>query len=97
MSGPLRSIFLSLAVLATGTASQAQSVDPSTSASPPLISTAPDFSPPNIWSLILEIHGGATVLLAACCKTCQKGKACGDSCISRSYTCRKGFGCACDG
>ncbi|OWU84335.1 hypothetical protein ATO6_15100 [Oceanicola sp. 22II-s10i] len=36
-------------------------------------------------------------LLAACCKTCRKGKACGDSCISRDKTCRKGIGCACDG
>ncbi len=34
---------------------------------------------------------------ARCCKICTKGKACGDSCISRSYTCRKGPGCACDG
>jgi hypothetical protein len=31
-----------------------------------------------------------------CCKYCTKGKACGDSCISRSYTCHKGPGCACD-
>ena len=35
-------------------------------------------------------------LPAACCKMCSKGKACGDSCISRSKTCRKGVGCACD-
>lgn len=32
-----------------------------------------------------------------CCKICTKGKACGDSCISKSYTCHKGPGCACDG
>ena len=32
-----------------------------------------------------------------CCKVCAKGKACGNSCISRRYTCRKGPGCACDG
>lgn len=31
-----------------------------------------------------------------CCKYCSKGKACGNSCISRSYTCRKGVGCACN-
>lgn len=37
------------------------------------------------------------VFNAACCKICHKGKACGDSCISRSYTCHKGPGCACDG
>ena len=34
---------------------------------------------------------------AACCKVCKKGKACGDSCIKKSYTCHKGKGCACDG
>lgn len=32
----------------------------------------------------------------SCCKYCSAGKACGDSCISRSYTCHKGPGCACD-
>lgn len=31
-----------------------------------------------------------------CCKTCSKGKACGDSYISNSYTCHEGKGCACD-
>lgn len=35
-------------------------------------------------------------LAQACCKTCTKGKACGDSCISRDKTCHKGRGCACD-
>jgi hypothetical protein len=33
----------------------------------------------------------------ACCKVCSKGKACGDSCISRDKECHKGKGCACDG
>lgn len=32
-----------------------------------------------------------------CCTVCSKGKACGDSCISRSSTCRQPSGCACDG
>lgn len=31
-----------------------------------------------------------------CCKICRAGKACGDSCIARSKTCRAGPGCACD-
>ena len=31
-----------------------------------------------------------------CCKICRKGKACGNSCISRSKTCRKPPGCACN-
>lgn len=33
----------------------------------------------------------------SCCKICRKGKACGNSCISRRYTCHKGRGCACNG
>lgn len=33
----------------------------------------------------------------SCCKVCSKGKACGNSCISRSYTCHQPPGCACDG
>jgi hypothetical protein len=32
-----------------------------------------------------------------CCKHCHKGKACGDSCISRNDACHVGPGCACDG
>lgn len=28
---------------------------------------------------------------------CSKGKACGNSCISRTYNCSKGAGCACNG
>lgn len=35
--------------------------------------------------------------IAACCKTCRAGKACGNSCISRSKTCHQPPGCACDG
>jgi len=31
-----------------------------------------------------------------CCKICTVGKACGDTCISRSYTCHVGPGCACN-
>ena len=31
----------------------------------------------------------------SCCKRCNKGKACGDSCISRKKNCNKGKGCAC--
>ena len=32
-----------------------------------------------------------------CCKTCRKGQACGNSCISRRYRCKRPPGCACDG
>ncbi len=49
------------------------------------------------WSRSEALKDGAKVWSAACCKVCRKGKACGDSCISKSYTCRKGPGCACDG
>jgi hypothetical protein len=31
-----------------------------------------------------------------CCKMCRKGKACGNSCISRYDVCHKPPGCACD-
>lgn len=31
-----------------------------------------------------------------CCKYCTTGKACGDGCISKSYTCHQPPGCACD-
>ena len=31
-----------------------------------------------------------------CCKICYTGKACGDSCISSSYTCHQPPGCACN-
>ena len=31
-----------------------------------------------------------------CCKICQKGKACGSSCISKSYVCTKPPGCSCN-
>jgi hypothetical protein len=32
-----------------------------------------------------------------CCRTCTKGKACGDGCIAKTSTCTKPPGCACDG
>ena len=31
-----------------------------------------------------------------CCMVCDKGQACGNSCISRAKTCHKGRGCACN-
>lgn len=33
---------------------------------------------------------------AQCCKVCVKGQACGATCISASYTCHVGRGCACN-
>ncbi|MBT5083256.1 MAG: thermonuclease family protein [Rhodospirillaceae bacterium] len=35
--------------------------------------------------------------IKACCKICRKGQACGNSCISRRYICRRPPGCACNG
>ncbi len=32
----------------------------------------------------------------ACCRVCSRGKACGNSCISRAYQCRQPPGCACE-
>jgi hypothetical protein len=31
-----------------------------------------------------------------CCRICDQGQACGNSCIAQSKTCHKGRGCACD-
>ena len=39
---------------------------------------------------------GAKQSAQTCCKMCRKGKACGNSCISRAKTCQKPPGCACD-
>src|SRR5262245_15050418 len=39
----------------------------------------------------------ASTLQQACCKICSRGKACGNTCISRDKTCHVGPGCACDG
>lgn len=50
------------------------------------------------WNSIGRLRtNDAVIWSAACCKVCRKGKACGNSCISRSYQCHKGRGCACDG
>ena len=56
----------------------------------------------SIGSSLYNYSPGATynsseIKSPSCCKVCTTGKACGDSCISQSYTCHKGPGCACDG
>jgi hypothetical protein len=38
----------------------------------------------------------ATPPARSCCRICTTGKACGNSCISRSFTCRQPPGCACN-
>jgi beta-lactamase superfamily II metal-dependent hydrolase len=39
---------------------------------------------------------GAESPVRSCCKICTRGKACGTTCISRSYECHTPPGCACD-
>lgn len=34
---------------------------------------------------------------SGCCKVCTTSQACGDSCISKSFSCSKPSGCACNG
>jgi len=53
---------------------------------PPPAPTLPPPPPPS----------GGSQPSQGCCKICTKGKACGDSCISRSYTCHQPPGCACN-
>ncbi|MDD5370442.1 MAG: hypothetical protein PHQ40_15270 [Anaerolineaceae bacterium] len=35
--------------------------------------------------------------VSPCCKVCTTGKACGNTCINKNYTCHKPPGCACNG
>ncbi len=42
-----------------------------------------------------SIDGASAPAAHTCCKICKKGKPCGNSCIARNKTCRKGPGCAC--
>ena len=48
-------------------------------------------SPPPVESGV-----GTCIAASQCCKICSLGQACGNSCISASYSCRKRQGCACD-
>ena len=52
------------------------------------------FIVPNEWRKQLKKKDN--VSSDKCCKICRKGKACGNSCINRNYTCRKPIGCACN-
>ncbi|MBT9383649.1 hypothetical protein KM176_07255 [Pseudooceanicola sp. CBS1P-1] len=46
---------------------------------------------------LLVEAGRQGAVSAACCRVCHTGQACGNACISRSKSCHKGQGCACDG
>lgn len=62
---------------------------------------APEMTP---WPAALEevvapdiatMDAAAEEVAAGCCKVCQKGKPCGNSCIARDRTCHQPPGCAC--
>lgn len=56
---------------------------------------APDYVA-MVRSLAQETTQSTTdVIKAACCKRCSKGKACGNSCISKDKQCHQPPGCAC--
>lgn len=44
----------------------------------------------------LSLSEDGQVFSVQCCKVCTTGKACGNSCINRSYDCHQPPGCACD-
>lgn len=52
--------------------------------------------PASLWSPEILASAAGCIPASKCCRICDKGKACGNSCISRSYNCHKGRGCACD-
>lgn len=75
-------------------------------AEPPVEPT--DSSPPAIYfadleasaacePLVLDAMPDEAILAQGCCRVCRTGKACGNSCINRSYTCHQPPGCACNG
>jgi hypothetical protein len=52
------------------------------------------------FALAIGVVGGVGISACSdygggCCKECQNGKPCGDSCISNSTTCNQPPGCAC--
>ena len=56
---------------------------------------AGEFVPPWDWRKGKRLDSPEASI--ACCRVCKKGKACGDSCIKKTYNCSKPKGCACDG
>lgn len=43
-----------------------------------------------------ERSNGQGVDCSKCCRICDEGKACGDSCIASGNNCNQPAGCACD-
>lgn len=81
-------------LLMAGGAGPAQATDASPAPAPVLTTTA---NPAPALSTPIETDGPGFETARACCKICHKGKACGNSCISRAYTCHRPPGCACNG
>ena len=47
--------------------------------------------------LLLAATADSTSPGRSCCKVCREGKACGDTCISKTDVCHTSGGCACNG
>jgi hypothetical protein len=72
------------------------------SESAPMVPVSTLLAPPPAHARLLQSLGltrahVSTPPAQSCCKICTVGKACGNTCISRSKTCHVGQGCACDG
>lgn len=89
-------VFLIAAFLFAVPAVADQTTSPDMASSIQTAGPAPDYLSKLFPQSETEQPAFSQVQAAACCKICRKGKACGNSCISRDKTCRKGPGCACD-
>lgn len=49
---------------------------------------------PSLPGLLLPVTGAE--MPKTCCRTCRKGKACGDGCIKAEKHCTREPGCACN-
>lgn len=67
---------------------------PPTATPMPVVIEQPTAAPPTATPWAVQVQPQPQQ--QSCCKICTTGKACGDTCISRSYTCHVGPGCACN-
>lgn len=65
--------------------------------SPPAVYFADLDAPVACEPVALDAMPDEVILAQGCCRVCRTGKACGNSCINRSYTCHQPPGCACNG
>lgn len=87
-------------VIDTGVqANQATSANTSVAnpGAPVIVDSAPIIVPIITNTNVIVLTPTTNTTTSTCCKVCTTGKACGDSCISQSYTCSKPPGCACQG